>query len=80
VLTQISEQSQTRLFESMTEALLAFVHEVDRTPAQNWTENEMLMSSIDLLSPWVPCIRGLSFDHSPVMNTITKHIGTSLFS
>ena len=80
VLTQISEQSRTRLFESMTEALLAFAHEVDRTPAQSWTENEMLMSSIDLLSPWVPCIRGLSFDHSPVMNTIIKHIGTSLFS
>jgi hypothetical protein len=79
VLAQICEQSQSRLFESMTEALLAFADELQRTPAQSWTESEMLLSSIDVLSPWVPCIRGLSFDHAPVMNTIAKHIGKSLF-
>jgi hypothetical protein len=77
-LAQICEQSQSRLFESLTEALLAFAEELDWTPAQSWT-NEMLLSSIDVLSPWVPCIRGLSFDHAPVMNTIAKHIGKSLF-
>jgi hypothetical protein len=79
VLAQICEQSQSRLFESMTEALLAFSDDLQRTPAQSWTESEMLLSSIDVLSPWVPCIRGLSFDHAPVMNTIAKHIGKSLF-
>ena len=78
VLSTISEQARACLFESMTEALLAFADEYDELhccPAQNWATNKALMSSVDSLSPWVPCVRGLSFDHSPVMSSIAKHIG-----
>jgi len=74
-LSHIPEECRWRLFESMTEAVLAFVDELQRIPAQSWSDSAALLSHVELLLPWLPCIRGLSFNHAPVMGSITKHIG-----
>jgi len=61
--------------ESITEAVLAFVDELHRIPAQSWSDSAALLSHVDLLLPWLPCNRGLSFKHAPVMGCITKYTG-----
>jgi hypothetical protein len=74
-LSQVPEQSRCRLFETVTDALLRFADEIIHPFASNWPHDEVLISCMDLLAPWASCIRGLSFDHAPVMNCIIKHIG-----
>jgi hypothetical protein len=61
--------------ESMTEAVSAFVDELHRIPAQSWSDSPVLLSHVELLLPWLPCMRGLSFNHAPVMGSIAKHTG-----
>jgi hypothetical protein len=75
ILSKISEQARARLYRSLTNDLLAFGDELSCFPEQNLIENKVLMSFVEVLSPWVPCVRGLSFDHSAVMDSIAKHIG-----
>lgn len=75
MLPRILGHSRLRLFESIMETLLALSEELGRTPAQSWSSNQAFMSLIDVLSPWVPCIRGLSMNHSAVMTILMKHIG-----
>jgi hypothetical protein len=79
-LPKLSVQSRLRLFESMMEALLALGDNLDQPPAQKWCHNEALMSFVDILAPWVPCIRALSFNHSVVMSSIMKHAGLCIRS
>jgi hypothetical protein len=74
-LSQVPEQSRCRLFETVTDALLRFADEIVQSSASNWSHNELLISCMDLLSPWASCIRGLSFDHAPVMNCVIKQLG-----